>query len=267
TSHGLKTASTAATTPLTRSRPSRASRRSAAGAPISCSFRRPRCGGSTSTQSCARTSRGATRWRCGTSAPAPCSIFVSGRIARPLTRADDMPDCITGMHRSGTSMVAKLAHQSGLFLGANADLIPATPDNPDGHWEHAGFVKLNDAILNELGAGWDCPPPTSVDWKRLLSLPRLRRQADRLIEELGVREPWGWKDPRASLTLPFWLALCPDLRVLVCLRNPLELAVSLRQRGLSSYAFGLRLWSIYNWRLAERVDPDRRMVVHYASVL
>jgi hypothetical protein len=35
-----------------------------------------------------------------------------------------LPVAIVGMHRSGTSMVAKLLQQAGLNLGAEADLMP-----------------------------------------------------------------------------------------------------------------------------------------------
>ena len=59
-----------------------------------------------------------------------------------------MPVCIAGMHRSGTSLIAHLLHDCGLYLGPEQSLIPATKSNIDGHWEHAGFVALNDEILS-----------------------------------------------------------------------------------------------------------------------
>ena len=164
-------------------------------------------------------------------------------------------------------MVAKLVHQSGIYFGNPDDLLPATADNLDGHWEHRRFVDLSDEILHELGAGWDCPPPSSVDWKRLATVPHLRRRADALLAEFSGREPWGWKDPRATLTLPFWLELCPDLNVIICVRNPLEVTVSLGRRGMSSQAFGLRLWRLYNLRLLETIAPVKRIVTHYEAAL
>src|SRR5260370_25326723 len=141
-----------------------------------------------------------------------------------------MPTCITGMHRSGTSMVAKLLYLSGLYLGPENELIPATPDNPDGHWENAQFIELNDEILNELGGGWDHPPLLPDGWcrgeadgqpapQRLLPL---KEKAGALVERFQEHEPWGWKDPRASLTLPFWKSLLPWLKGVISLRNPLE---------------------------------------------
>src|SRR5215212_8323769 len=113
-----------------------------------------------------------------------------------------MPVVITGMHRSGTSMVSRLLHDSGLDLGAPDDLIPASPDNPDGHWEHIAIVQLNDEILNSFGGGWDCPPPADADYRRLADVPRFRDRAEAVVAQFRNREPWGWKDPRTSLTLP-----------------------------------------------------------------
>ena len=55
-------------------------------------------------------------------------------------------------------MLTRLLHACGLYLGAKDDLMPAQADNPDGFWEHLGFVALNDELLNELGGAWDLPP-------------------------------------------------------------------------------------------------------------
>ena len=66
--------------------------------------------------------------------------------------------CITGAHRSGTSMVARLLHTCGLDLGPKADLMPPAFDNPDGFWEKLNFVAMNDELLNELSGAWDLPP-------------------------------------------------------------------------------------------------------------
>ena len=40
--------------------------------------------------------------------------------------------------------------------------MPAAPDNPDGFFEHAGLVAASDALFQQLGAGWDCPPVLDV---------------------------------------------------------------------------------------------------------
>jgi GT2 family glycosyltransferase len=162
-------------------------------------------------------------------------------------------------------MVTKLLHQCGLYLGPESELISATPDNPDGHWEHMGFQSVNDEILGRLGGGWDHPPPLPADWAADGRLDPTREKAHQLIAQFDGREPWGWKDPRTSLTFPFWQELLTDLKVVVCLRNPLEVALSLRRRGLCSYALGLDLWKTYTKQILATSRPECRVVTHYGA--
>jgi hypothetical protein len=175
------------------------------------------------------------------------------------------PTAIAGMHRSGTSMVARLLNRAGMYLGDEADLIPASPENPDGYWEHAEFVDLNEALLHELGGGWDCPVTLPPDWQALDCLEPLRTRAGQLIDAFEGHESWGWKDPRTSLVLPFWRALAPGTQVVLCLRHPLEVALSLRRRGMSSYSLSLSLWETYNRQVVEATDPGSRIITHYES--
>jgi GT2 family glycosyltransferase len=170
--------------------------------------------------------------------------------------------CIAGAHRSGTSMVTRLLYGCGLYLGPKEALMPPQADNPDGFWEHLGFVALNDELLEALGGAWDLPPKTNEN----LSDERLepvRMKARLLIEGFESEQIWGWKDPRNSLTLPFWEDLLPGLKTLIIVRNPLEVAYSMRKRNGTSYAFGLRLWEIYNRRLIEAASKRERLFTHY----
>src|SRR5262249_19110844 len=161
-------------------------------------------------------------------------------------------------------MLTRLLHICGLYLGPESALMPAQPDNPEGFWEHLGFVALNDELLNELGGAWDLPPKANEDFKH----PRLdpwRLKARLLVEGFCSSSIWGWKDPRNSLTLPFWQNLLPNLKTLIIVRNPLEVAYSLRERNGTSYSLGLRLWEIYNEHLLWATTPKNRIVSHYDS--
>jgi len=170
--------------------------------------------------------------------------------------------CIAGAHRSGTSMVTRLLHACGLYLGPRNELMPAQADNPDGFWEHLGFVALNDELLSELGGAWDLPPKADETFTHP-RLDPLRMKARLLIESFDSARIWGWKDPRSSLTLPFWQNLLPGLKTLIVVRNPLEVAYSMRERNGTSYSLGLRLWEIYNRRLIETANEQQRLVTHY----
>lgn len=171
------------------------------------------------------------------------------------------PVCITGMHRSGTSMVARVAHELGLYLGHPDDLAPGAPDNPDGFFEHAGLIAASDALFEYLGAGWDCPPVLSAADLDDPGLAAARSIARPIIAGLAVHDAWAWKDPRVAPVLPFWVDLVGDVGVVVCVRNPLEVAASLRARNASSLALGIRLWFRHMQAVADADVP--RLVTHY----
>jgi GT2 family glycosyltransferase/glycosyltransferase involved in cell wall biosynthesis len=170
--------------------------------------------------------------------------------------------CIAGAHRSGTSMLTRLLHACGLYLGPKEELMPAQADNPDGFWEHLGFVALNDELLGQLGGAWDLPPKSDENFGHA-QLDPLRMKARLLIERFNSAGLWGWKDPRNSLTLPFWQNLLPGMKTLIMVRNPLEVAYSMKERNGTSYSFGLRLWEIYNRRVIETASKANRLVTHY----
>src|SRR5437588_10747532 len=159
-------------------------------------------------------------------------------------------------------MVTRLLHWCGLDLGPKSELMPPQADNPDGFWEHLGFVTLNDELLSELGGAWDLPPKPDQNFADT-RLDPLRLKARLLIEGFAPANVWGWKDPRNSLTLPFWQDLLPGLRTLIVVRNPLEVAHSMRERNGTSYSFALRLWEIYNRRLVEVANEKDRLVTCY----
>jgi hypothetical protein len=71
--------------------------------------------------------------------------------------------------------------------------------------------------------------------RRILSSPRsLAYLGPRRYARTGgiarLAEPWGWKDPRNTYTLPFWLDLFPDARVVHVYRHGVDVAASLHQR-------------------------------------
>ena len=173
------------------------------------------------------------------------------------------PVSITGMHHSGTSTVAELLHRCGLYLGREDQLFASGSDNPDEYWEHKGFRAINERILRIYGGGRNLPPSLPAGWQEDERLRPLRSEAKRLLREFDGHERWGWKDPRNSLTLPFWKSLVPGVKVVVCLRNPLQVAFELSQRNRSSYASGLKLWTVYNQRLLSTLPTDRYIVTHY----
>ena len=168
--------------------------------------------------------------------------------------------CIAGMHRSGTSMVARLLNLAGLSLGPDEGLAPPKDDNPDGFWENVRIVAVNDELLTAAGGAWDLPPARLPGGE---TVARLKADATSALQRLGDARPVGWKDPRNSLTLDFWKEHLPGLKVIVCLRNPLEVAISLNRRNFFSYELGLHLWTEYNRRILASMSHPDSLVTHY----
>ena len=134
-----------------------------------------------------------------------------------------MAVCIGAMHRSGTSMVARLLHLCSLYVGQEYDLMHLTQVNSHGFCAKPRFVEINEESLgDESGGGWDCPPLRSEGWKEGKEILHLRTKAKAILQKFLGHEPWGWKDSRNSLTLPFRMMLISEIRFVIRVRNSLE---------------------------------------------
>lgn len=150
------------------------------------------------------------------------------------------------MHRSGTSFVARVCSLLGLFLGPEEALLPPAPDNPKGFWEHEGLMRLSVEVLEALGRTSAEPRlPFPSRWEEEPAVCNLLPKARELTGFLREKQPWGWKDPRLCLTLPFWERALGQLRAVFVFRQPLAVAHSLKKRGGFTLEKGLVLWAQY----------------------
>jgi hypothetical protein len=172
---------------------------------------------------------------------------------------------MAGMHRSGTSMIARLMNICGVDLGDEKNLTPPADDNPEGFWEHDEFRAINDAILASFGGSWDYPPTLETSWEKSAHLDELHPRTTELISKFMGKPVWGWKDPRNSLTYPYWKSFLPEMRIVICLRNPHDVHHSLARRGYSSSVFSYNLWLAYYQTLLNSIGQTPFLVTHYES--
>ncbi len=148
------------------------------------------------------------------------------------------PVIIIGMHRSGTGMVTRLLEQLGLFVGKRKDA----------HNEALFFSSLNAWLLRLCGGAWDHPQPiydllrNEHDRRQVVDYLRYLMKTPRAISFWGLTGylrhrgplnldlPWGWKDPRNTFTLPIWLDLFPNAKVIHVYRHGVDAANSLKVR-------------------------------------
>ncbi len=152
---------------------------------------------------------------------------------------------VLGMHRSGTSALARVVS----FLGAALPrhLLPANEANPSGHWEPAPLVVLHDQLLSALDSSWDdwrAPAPRWRDTELTTKFSGRIQQA--LDDEYGNAPLIVLKDPRLCRTLPYWMSVLEKTGIrtapLIIVRNPLEVAESLRERDGISFEKAMLLW-------------------------
>jgi hypothetical protein len=154
------------------------------------------------------------------------------------------------MHRSGTSFTAKALQLLGASLGGSEGLMAPGPDNPAGYWENRDIKELNDEVLARLGGAWDLPPVLEPGWEHDESLDPLRSRASAVLDAAFGTLPASsgviaWKDPRISLLLPFWRTVTPIAATIVVVREPREVAASLRTRNGIDIPQAMLLWLRY----------------------
>jgi hypothetical protein len=178
--------------------------------------------------------------------------------------------CVTGMHRSGTSIVARALNLLGVSLGDPDHLMPPGGDNPAGYWENRFIKELDDELLAHLGGGWDEPPVLDPGWEHAGDLDPFRaRAADVLRNSFAAHDEddrlVAWKDPRLSLLLPFWRTVVPITATIVVVRDPREVAASLYHRNGVGAPSAALLWLRY--LLAATADDPNHLLVYYDDVV
>jgi hypothetical protein len=180
---------------------------------------------------------------------------VPDRTARPATLV-----CVTGMHRSGTSMVAALLELLGVDFGPRESMLEPATENPHGFWEQHVVSDLNDHLLATLGGSWREPPILADGWESSSTLDPIRERIDDTVARLfGRRGTAGLKDPRLSLLLPLWRTRCAPMPSVLVLRDPRQVAQSLEQRNGIHSERSAYLWLRY-LAAAWRNDPDHLLV-------
>lgn len=194
---------------------------------------------------------------------------------------------VLGMHRGGTSAVAGVLHRLGVNFGPR--LMPANADNPSGYYEHNDVVNLHDRFLLRLGAAWDTvfPPEFNAPvWNTLAPAPGLPTYREELLAILqrdfpappdavppvvGRSAPWGIKDPRLCLLLPWWQPLWEMLGseplFLLVLRSPRAVAASLERRNGCSRAKSSLLWLQHLLRAERDTRGCPRYFLNYDEFL
>ncbi len=179
---------------------------------------------------------------------------------------------ILGMHRSGTSTVARAVNLLGVPLGRREEMMQATPDNPEGYWEHLGINTVQIQLMTALQRGWGTAEPLPENWLQSPVVPPFKAQLAKIVRaEFSGEKLWGWKDPRSCLLLPLWREILTeadtDLSCLLVVRSPVDVAGSLMRRDGIPFAHALGIWFHYNLAALRAADGLPLVFLNYEKLV
>jgi hypothetical protein len=177
---------------------------------------------------------------------------------------------VAGMHRSGTSAMARLLSLSGATLPER--VMDPGPDNPLGYWEPWEMVALDDEILEAVDSRWDNVFAVKDNDRAWAARGRfLDKAKDFLTYNFGDQDLLVMKDPRSSILAGFWRQALDEIAVdpvyVIMVRHPLEVADSLLARNGSPRAKSLLLWSSYMLAVERDTRDAPRIFVTYSDML
>ena len=149
------------------------------------------------------------------------------------------PIIITGIHRSGTSLLTRIMENNAVFFGKTQDI----------NNESIFFQNINKWIMSTNSSTWDNPKSfiNTIDeesFDMLLDKIKILLNSRSNFRYFGnkylfnkksffnLNYSWGWKDPRNIFTLPFWMTLFPLSKVIIVKRHPYDVSLSLINRNI-----------------------------------
>lgn len=204
----------------------------------------------------------------------------------------DKPIIVIGMHRSGTSLIARLLSSYDIWMGWDIRDV-----NHESHF----FQIINKKLLISQGEDWDSFPKTLA---MLEEGPELLNLVNEVMQFLKVRiwvwhlGPkyairslllqnnlyWGWKDPRNTIFSPLWMHIFPNIRIVGVIRHPRDVCISLYYREYRRYDRKIKsgrslkfifplsrnfdIWKFYTQRTLETVKqhPDCSILLRYEEL-
>lgn len=167
---------------------------------------------------------------------------------------------ITGMHRSGTSLITQWLYKCGLHVGD--DFYGVDIGNAEGHFEDIEFLAAHRAVLMKMGIsgdGWTYAPIGCAGTDDLRPLVEKKQAA---------HAQWGWKDPRTCLFLATYRDLLPDAKYLVILRDYKSVVSSLISRHYKRTSFKYLVKGgipEFIWKYFKKNRRKKKLLQEYAE--
>lgn len=176
---------------------------------------------------------------------------------------------ILGMHKSGTTLISEILHQSGINMG---DFDPLVSYDSGNKYERQETKSLNYQIL-------DCAKTYSLNVINSVGMSSEKevylKKINKLIIKLNHRyDNWGFKDPRTCLTFQVWKEYLNEFRLIVVYRDPLEIWLHYKKRNpmlltmlnLQICWKAITAWYVYYKNIISYLDDlsqDKFIIINY----
>jgi len=195
---------------------------------------------------------------------------AADKVSRVASDVSPRALMVLGMHRSGTSALTRIFNLLGADLPKN--LMPAHESNPTGHWESNDLVVIHERLLESAGSNWH-------DWRKFnpewLTSPPARQFTHEVLavlrKDFAGSSLFAIKDPRICRFWPFWRDVLQEFGatplVAMPVRNPLEIAASLKRRDGFLATNSLLLWLRHVLDAEHDTRGLPRAIVSYESLV
>jgi len=92
-----------------------------------------------------------------------------------------------------------------------------------------------------------------------------------IVRNFSNHKSWAWKDPRTAILMPIWKDVLDEmgiaLSVIFVVRNPIDVAKSLKKRDGFSYDKSFGIWFNQNLTALQAIFDLPHFFIHYDSIL
>ena len=160
--------------------------------------------------------------------------------------------------------MAQLFFEAGAPMGDPATFYRPDRWNPDGYYEQPDIHAINMPLINgpwgRLSYFW-LPSAAAILRRSQKLAPQITATAEKYDESVI-------KDCRFCLTLPAWQAHGAVFeKVLICLRDPHAVALSLKRRNRIPDRLAYHLWRVHHASILHHAADLKSWYVYYPNLL
>jgi hypothetical protein len=177
---------------------------------------------------------------------------------------------VLGMHKSGTTLVSQILHQSDISMVEAID--EARSYDKGNQWERESTKQINHELLgsaHKYSLVARLPPDGVVDD------PVIANKMRELINHYNTLfQDWGFKDPRTALVFGQWSHVLPEHVVIAVYRRPEEVwkhywNSTKGKRRLTVLRHCLACWCEYNQAIINAIHntQSKSIVISYSRLM